>query len=337
MFHHLERGGFVDDRPYMTNAAAYHERYQQRIAKSRNLPFRWFAIINTIIYIASAIGLGAFANLVSRAKPSALHRALGEEYAYVPEMAIHKAIELEAYLETAYKGTGVDFGAGSGIVGGLLMKHAGFDGLHGVDAWSQEEIARGHGYTGYTEASVDNIPMPDDVFDFAICVCVIEHVENLHGVLNEAYRLIKAGGQFVFSTPRPEFRYAVPYYRLLRFFGLNQKAELFAQAEDKRNMHYHFFTADQWRDVLCASGFSDVEIRPIFSRRQFAIYDAINYNVRFPLVYANEILSIWVVRSPRLKAVLSWATAQIASWTSSMKVTEANATHHIIVAKKIGS
>lgn len=334
MLHQLEGGGLLDDRPYMPDAAAHHERYQRQIARSRTPPLRWFAVLNTLAYIALSIALAAFAKLLAKPKPTSLHRELGEEYAYVPEMAIHKAIELQAFLEASYDGTGVDFGAGSGIVGGLLMKHAGFAGLHGVDVWSQEDIARGHGYTGYTEASVDDVPLPEDTFDFAICVCVIEHVENLRGTLAEAQRLVKPGGHFVFSTPRPEFRYATPYFRLLSRLGLTRRAEAFAQTEDMRCMHYHYLDADQWRSILHGSGFAEVEIKPIFSHRQFALYDIINYSVRIPLLYPNEILSIWVARYPRLKAVLSWATARIASWVSSMPVTDATATHHFILARK---
>jgi 2-polyprenyl-3-methyl-5-hydroxy-6-metoxy-1,4-benzoquinol methylase len=328
----LEKFGRVPDA--LVGAEAHHERFQQRLALSRQTPYRWFAKANTALYLGGVFIAGALASVFRRRVPDTVDRELGEAYAYVPEMAIHKKIELKAYLKQDLAGDGVDLGAGSGIVGGILKRHSRIRTLHGVDMMPQTEIAEANGYDGYTGASIDDMPLPDKSFDFAVSICVLEHVPNLRAVIREAARVLKPEGLLLFSTPTPRFREATLRYQLLRLLGMVGTAKRLAADEDLRCMHYHYLTKEEWCALLSDSGFDAITIEPLFSRKQHMIYDLVNYGVWQPLIYPNEVASVWLTRHPRLKRLCSWATAHLGSWVASWPVSDLTATHHFVVARR---
>ena len=57
----------------------------------------------------------------------------------------------------------------------------------------------------FLEASCDALPLPDHQFDLITAFELIEHLENWRGLLTEARRLLRPGGQFVVSTPNKAY------------------------------------------------------------------------------------------------------------------------------------
>ncbi len=57
--------------------------------------------------------------------------------------------------------------------------------------------------------SANAIPFPDAQFDFALCIEVLEHIEDDIGALKEISRVLKPGGKLVMSVP---YRYWFPSY-----------------------------------------------------------------------------------------------------------------------------
>ncbi len=51
-------------------------------------------------------------------------------------------------------------------------------------------------------SSAEQIPCPDNSFDYVISSDVLEHVNSKTEAINECYRVLKHGGQFFLSTPR---------------------------------------------------------------------------------------------------------------------------------------
>jgi len=47
------------------------------------------------------------------------------------------------------------------------------------------------------------IPFPDESYDFAFCIEVLEHVPNPFATLGEIHRVLKPGGVLVLSVPNP--------------------------------------------------------------------------------------------------------------------------------------
>jgi len=70
--------------------------------------------------------------------------------------------------------------------------------LHGIDI-------RDEGVEGIIfkecDLETENIPYPDDYFDFVYSKSVLEHVRNTDNFLSESLRVLKPGGVFVGLTP----------------------------------------------------------------------------------------------------------------------------------------
>lgn len=52
----------------------------------------------------------------------------------------------------------------------------------------------------FAELSMEALPWPDNYFDVVTAWCVLPHVENPFYAAREVYRVLKAGGVFIFTT-----------------------------------------------------------------------------------------------------------------------------------------
>jgi SAM-dependent methyltransferase len=135
-------------------------------------------------------------------------------------MALHKKIELRAYLECGLSGPRVDLGCGSGIVGGILTANSKCGALHSVDLnAAARELAEANGYCGFTTADLAEIDLLDGSFDFTVSICVLEHVANLAAALREVRRLLRPGGRLISSTTSPVYRRGLIGYRVRSALG----------------------------------------------------------------------------------------------------------------------
>lgn len=50
-------------------------------------------------------------------------------------------------------------------------------------------------------ASIDNVPLSDNLFDVVICTEVLEHIFDINGAFKEMARLTKHGGKILITTP----------------------------------------------------------------------------------------------------------------------------------------
>lgn len=75
-------------------------------------------------------------------------------------------------------------------------------------------------------ADIQSMPLPDNGFDSAICIEVLEHVPNPERALTELLRVLKPGGKLVFSVPHFLYLHNEPYdfYRYTQY-GLQELAQ----------------------------------------------------------------------------------------------------------------
>jgi SAM-dependent methyltransferase len=316
-----------------------YARLQRRIARSNRFPLKPFAIMAGLLNGAVLATLAVILRLFGRAQPDLYDRDLGRLYFHVPEMAVHKRIELDAFTtrRNSLLGRCVDLGCGNGFVGGILKRMASIEELHGVDpveSFVNDTIA--NDYSGFTSATASKIPLESASFDCAISICVMEHVEDLDDALREVLRLLKPGGALVLTTPAPEFRMSAITVRLWSLLGLRERAEVAARLHDKVSMHFHYATADEWRNNLAAIGFDCVDVMPFFSTRQMLAYEIINWPVRIPELYFADKLWVLGSRFRPLKQGLAWSTAVIAAWMASWSVRDGCHTHWLISARRPG-
>ena len=318
--------------------AAESQAFQQReMQLSNRTPYRQGAYLFAALYCA-VLGAAAGAIRLLKGAPSRpIPRRLAEIYYSVPEMALHKTIELEAFLRHQYAGRGLDLGCGNGLVGGVLIESAGLAELHGVDSNGNcRDSALANGYAGFTQDEIQGLSHPDESFDYAISICVIEHVPDLTRALVEVARVLRPAGRFIFSTVAPAFRESTLGYRMFRRWGMRERAEAFKRDKDIRSMQFHYLSPLEWQTILDKAGFCEIDVRPIFSARQLLVYDLMNIQVNWMRFYFADKLSRVLARYPVLRPLMVRVTEILSAHfgKGGDEVTAETATHYLITCRK---
>ena len=101
------------------------------------------------------------------------------------------------------------------------------------------------------------LPFPDDSFDLAICIEVLEHLFAPHAAAAEIQRVLRPGGVLVASVPN------AVYWRLrLNLVGgvWNPLGDALAIEQPWRDPHIRFFSPTTLARMLTQSGFSQVDV-----------------------------------------------------------------------------
>jgi SAM-dependent methyltransferase len=97
----------------------------------------------------------------------------------------------------------LDIGCGDGQISRLLAR-AGSTAV-GIDpTWNQIRVAgeRGGG-AAYVRSGAAELPFADACFDAAVACLVFEHIDDLHGAIDEVARVLRPGGRFSFFLNHP--------------------------------------------------------------------------------------------------------------------------------------
>ncbi|HEY7968033.1 MAG TPA: class I SAM-dependent methyltransferase [Solirubrobacteraceae bacterium] len=93
----------------------------------------------------------------------------------------------------------LDAGCGSGRNMVDLARLGSVTGVEISDA--SVERARLRDVGEVLQCSLTELPVADDSFDVAVCLDVIEHIEDEHGALGEMLRVVRPGGSLVVTVP----------------------------------------------------------------------------------------------------------------------------------------
>ena len=93
----------------------------------------------------------------------------------------------------------LDAGCGSGR---NMVDFARLGAVTGVDiSDASVERARLRDVGEVVQCSITTLPFADDHFDLAVCLDVIEHIEDEQGALRELYRVVRPGGSLLIAVP----------------------------------------------------------------------------------------------------------------------------------------
>lgn len=159
-------------------------------------------------------------------KPIALdaYETLAESYAAAVETKPHNAYydrpaTLSLLPEIAEKSV-LDAGCGPGVYSEYLTKN----GAHvtAIDASPKMVELAKQRLNGTADVRVADLSKPLDFlksasFDLIISPLVLDYIEDWRRVFAEYYRLLRAGGHFVFSVQHPFFDYL--YYKTENYFA----------------------------------------------------------------------------------------------------------------------
>jgi SAM-dependent methyltransferase len=120
------------------------------------------------------------------------HRSLDPSWEYYPTY-LAKMTAVRRYLDALPSTTRVlDAGCGEGV---LVDEYAARLDISGVDAnYASARVAT---------ASVTDLPFPDEAFDRALCLDVLEHLsfEDQRRAFAELHRVLRRGGELLVSVP----------------------------------------------------------------------------------------------------------------------------------------
>lgn len=109
--------------------------------------------------------------------------------------------EISKYIKK--KGSVLDVGGGTGIMAEFLPEFVDKDEYVNLDI-SKEMLK----YCEYRTicSPAEDIPLPDNSFDYVTSSEVLEHVNDKTKMLEECYRVLKPGGKLILTTPRTGWR-----------------------------------------------------------------------------------------------------------------------------------
>lgn len=203
-------------------------------------------------------------------------------YPFQPATALWRATEIAALSQAGLpRGSGLDLGCGDGLLTSLVLEAC--DDMSeveesvsgnetrqwtGIDPDAAEvELARQSGlYQTLLNCGGEALPLPDAHFDFVLSNSVLEHIPAVQPVLGEAARVLKPGGEAIFTVPSTGF------HRLLRgpWWGSSWGAARasYLSALDARLAHFYYWDEARWRQELDAVGLDLVSAQPYLNRAQ---------------------------------------------------------------------
>jgi len=178
--------------------------------------------------------------------------AFVRHYPFQPATAYWRAVEIGHVVAQPFpKGKGLDLGCGDGKLTQLLAAHVGERTWIGIDLDSAEtQLARETGlYDTVHTVSAAAIPEPDATFDFVFSNSVLEHIPDLAATLREASRVLKPGGEFLFTVPSEAFHSCL-HGPILP----GQSRDGYLRDLDARCAHLRYFSEADWAEVLAPCG-----------------------------------------------------------------------------------
>lgn len=174
------------------------------------------------------------------------------EQAIQPATALWRAAEIGFLLTRPFPGgRGMDLGCGNGWLTRVVLQHVGPRVMVGVDPDPREARAaqRAGIYASVHVASGASVPEDDGAFDFVFSNSVLEHIPELHGVLAEAARVLRPGGELVATVPSERFHGCLRGPRM----PLADRGA-YRDRLDRQLQHRHYLSPAQWSRALDAVG-----------------------------------------------------------------------------------
>lgn len=111
---------------------------------------------------------------------------------------------------------GLDVGSSAGGLSvALAQQGIGMEGIEpsqaGVEVSAMRAQRLGLSNVHFQQGVGEDIPFPDNTFDLAISLAVLEHVQNVTAVVEETYRVLKPGGWAYFEVPNNLFPFEGHY------------------------------------------------------------------------------------------------------------------------------
>jgi len=197
---------------------------------------------------------------------------------HLPSYALWRAVELRKLSRLDFPEPILDLGCGDGLFARALWGEGKL--IVGLDLGRPElTMAQAHGaYAAVVQSDGTLLPFAARTFGSVLANCVLEHIPDDVSAVREMARVVRPGGQVVFTVPGPQFHEGLYTYQALRARGQEDLAEAYLQQVDRRLAHYHYRGVEEWRSLLGQAGMEITHLEPYMVGPTLRIWDRIeNY------------------------------------------------------------
>ncbi len=219
-------------------------------------------------------------------------------YWFAPPVALWRAVELRVAAEEQYERPLLDLGCGDGLIGQVLFGTEGRVDV-GLDPWVDQlqQAAQSGVYRHVDLADGHRLPYTSGAFATVFSNSVLEHIPEVEPVVREVGRVLRPGGQFVFTVPSDAFDLLLDGYIRAMEAGNVEQAKWYAAGVDVWLGHHHYHPPGEWRDILSAAGMTLVKARYYIPEEVERLWDRMNDRCG-----VNRPRSAWgLLVSPRLR------------------------------------
>jgi SAM-dependent methyltransferase len=216
-------------------------------------------------------------------------------------LAFERVLECRILHAQPFEQPVLDIGCGEG-----LFAHVLFDGQvdTGIDP-NALELARARelgAYAELLECKGDNIPKPDASYRTILSNSVMEHIPDLQPVLREAFRLLAPGGRMYMTVPSDRFEQYTWISQALAALGLRGLQQRFRKFFNSFWAHYHYYTPQQWAQLVEEAGFEVAEIHTYAPKRTCMLNTAL-VPFSIPSLLTKKAINRWTL-FPALRRVM---------------------------------
>ncbi len=206
-----------------------------------------------------------------------LYRICAETYYWKPMQGFFSVLTLRAYLgrQLHFDPPVLDLGCSDGLFGGLLSRvHGGFKVDAGFDI-DRVTVKRAHSspvHRRVMQADARDLPFQtglfSTIFSNGVLCCVPGGVKQ---PLEEAARVLKPGGLFLFTMPTPSFTKILIMPRLLKALG--GSPDHYIDRLNARLHHLNVLDAETLKEQIEKTGLLIENITPFFTPREARVWD----------------------------------------------------------------
>ncbi|HEY1816679.1 MAG TPA: class I SAM-dependent methyltransferase [Kofleriaceae bacterium] len=185
----------------------------------------------------------------------------------------------------------LDIGCGDGVFSSVLFD----DPIDvGIDPDSKE-ISRAAQYGKYNElinCFGQAIDKPAASFNTIFSNSVLEHIQDIRPVLDEAKRLLAPTGRFYVTVPSDLFDHYNWPYQALSLARLDTAAERYRKFFNRFWKHYHCYTPDGWTQLFAEAGF-DVVSHQEYCPKSICLLNDLLAPLGGPSMVAKKLTGKW--------------------------------------------
>jgi SAM-dependent methyltransferase len=225
-----------------------------------------------------------FAHMLARRVP--LNHALWR----ASEAAVLSQVRMERPI--------LDIGCGDGIFAKMLFEQPVEVGID-LSASHLTKARESGAYLDLRVADATELPFPDESFATVFSNCVLEHIPDVDEVCREVARVLRPGGQFVFTVPTEHFGEFLFFPTVFRAVGLPGLAERYTAGLNHVFAHYHTQPLRRWSRRLDHAGLELVAAWEIMPRPLQAVWDILMPFSAFQL-FVRKLFPNWPYPIQRL-------------------------------------